>query len=511
MTLLGALIKRGITLGDRLSKTILPPALQQSRTLYKLLLQAQFTRFGKHHKFHKILADAESIKAFQQQVPISDYDDMYSEWWHLNLKNKANVTWPGKAPFYALSSGTSGSPSKYIPLTGDLQRNMFRAGLRMFFSLRKYKLPADQFTRKMLMVGGSTDLQNLGEYQVGDLSGINASKPPSWMAGYYKPGLEIAKINDWDSRIDEIAKNAPQWDIGFISGIPAWVQLTIERVCEYHKVKYIHDIWPNLRVFAHGGVFIEPYKKSFSKLFNKKVHFIDSYLASEGFIAYQNDPDDSSMRMVLNQGNFYEFLPLTAENFSVDGKVNRKAQTLTVEQVEEGVDYALIMSTCGGAWRYLIGDVVRFTDKAHAKIIITGRTKHYLSICGEHLSVDNMNQAIQFVSDKFNIAIPEYTVCGEEAETYFRHHWIIGCDYAADAQLVIDEIDKFLSEVNDDYRTERKSVLKNPVIEIVPTSNFYDFLEQSGKSTGQSKFPRVMKTDTFTTFLDFIKAEAVTK
>ena len=187
--------------------------------------------------------------------------------------------------------------------------------------------------------------------------------------------------------------------------------------------KNIHEIWPNLSVYVTGGVSFEPYRKGFDKLLGKSIYYIDSYLASEGFIAFQDEPEKRSMRLVLNGGIFHEFIPFNEENFDEDGQLRENPETLMIDQVEEGKEYALLISTCSGTWRYLIGDTIRIVDKYNSQIVITGRTKHFLSLCGEHLSVDNMNQAIERVSEEFNIAIREFTVAGIPEGSLFSHHW----------------------------------------------------------------------------------------
>ena len=221
--------------------------------------------------------------------------------------------------------------------------------------------------------------------------------------------------------------------------------------------------------------------------------YIDTYLASEGFLAYQRRPSATGMQLVLDNGIFFEFVPFNDVNFNTEGEIVENPETFMIDEVEEGKEYALLISTCAGAWRYLIGDTIKFVDKDRAEIIITGRTKHFLSLCGEHLSVDNMNKAIDLVSNELGITIKEFTVAGVSHESLFAHHWYIGSDEQVDPDLIKKLIDKKLNELNDDYAVERKHALKDIFITLLPNSAFYGWMETKGKLGGQHKFPRVLK------------------
>ncbi|HQV00647.1 MAG TPA: GH3 auxin-responsive promoter family protein, partial [Bacteroidia bacterium] len=279
---------------------------------------------------------------------------------------------------------------------------------------------------------------------------------------------------------------------GTIVGVPAWLQMLLEKIIDRYQLKNIHDIWPNLSLFVHGGVAFEPYKKSFLPLLGKPINYMETYLASEGFIALQEYPDQG-MNLVLNNGLFFEFIPFNDLNFTADGDLKGKPQTLLINEVEEDVEYALLLSSNAGAWRYLIGDVIKFTNKQRCEIAIIGRTKHYLSLCGEHLSVDNMNKAIEMVSEELNISIPEYTVAGIPYESLFAHKWFMGCDDKVQPDVLRQLLDEKLKVLNDDYRVERTSALKEVIVEVLPTSVFLDWMSARGKVGASHKFPRVMK------------------
>lgn len=280
--------------------------------------------------------------------------------------------------------------------------------------------------------------------------------------------------------------------------------MCLEMVMERYQLKNIHEIWPNLTFFVHGGVSFEPYKIGFEKLLGKPITYIETYLASEGFLAWQDKQGAKGMRLSYNQHIFFEFVPFDDTNFDSNGEMIEKPKTLMIHEVEEGKDYAILISTAAGAWRYLIGDTVKFIDKENAEIVITGRTKHFLSLVGEHLSVDNMNKAVQLVSEELNISIPEYCVTGEPVGSFFGHHWYIACDQQIDSARLAMLIDEKLCALNDDYAVERKSALKEVKLTILKENTFLSFMESRGKVGGQHKFPRVLKGAVLTDWKAFI-------
>lgn len=266
-------------------------------------------------------------------------------------------------------------------------------------------------------------------------------------------------------------------------------------------------MWPNLAFFVHGGVSFEPYKKGFEKLLGKPITYIETYLASEGFIAYQDRQNMNCMKLVTNQHIFLEFVPFDDKNFDADCEMIANPTTLMIHEVEEGKDYALLISTTAGTWRYLIGDTVKFVNKAKSEIVITGRTKHFLSLVGEHLSVENMNHAIQLVSEELNISIPEFTVAGVPHDNFFAHHWYVACNDKVDATLLAQKIDNKLKELNDDYAVERNSALKAVFLDVLSEEQFMDFMKHKGKIGGQHKFPRVLKGKMLDDWQQYLKKE----
>ncbi len=483
----------------RISKALgLPkstPRTMQLRVLKKLLRKARFTEFGQTFRFDEILLSKHLGKKYQEFVPTFNYNKIHKNWWYKTLEGVPDVCWPGKVKFYALSSGTSESASKYIPITNDILKGNKNVMIKQLINLRNYEdLPVKSLSKGWLTLGGSTQLDKYSAgYYAGDLSGITAKKSPFWFQPFYKPGKKIAKEKDWQKKLEEIVEKAPEWDIGFVVGVPAWIQMCMEMVIERYKLNTIHDIWPNLAFFVHGGVSFEPYKKGFEKLLAKPLIYIETYLASEGFIAYQESQSSHGMKLVLNEHIFFEFVPFTDDNFDADGEMVEKPEALLINEVEEGKDYALLISTTAGTWRYLIGDTIKFIDKEKAEIIITGRTKHFLSLVGEHLSVDNMNKAIQMAGQELNICIPEFTVTGIPYQGFFAHQWYVACNDNVDSEKLIELIDTKLKELNDDYAVERKSALKAVFLKVLPEQTFMDFMNSKGKIGGQHKFPRVLK------------------
>jgi hypothetical protein len=499
MAILGTLLKKGIKLRENLQQEYSSPLELQKNELKELLIAASSTEFGKYYDFHKTLSQFRRggkafYQAYKKSVPIHDYNKIYKDWWQLSLKGAKNIAWPGRIKYFALSSGTSEAASKHIPVTKEMTKAIQKTSVRQIISLSKYDLPPQVFEAGILMIGGSTHLNKKGSYFEGDLSGIQAARLPFWFQHFYKPGRKIAKTRNWDNKLNDIVKKARDWDIGIIVGVPAWIQILIEKIIDFYKVENIHEIWPNLLVYVHGGVSMDPYRKGFEKLMGRPIYYIETYLASEGFIAYQGQPNHKAMKLVLNNGIFYEFVPFDDDNFLPSGEIKSTAEAIAIDEVEEGKEYALLLSTCAGAWRYLIGDIIKFTSIEDSEIVITGRTKHFLSLCGEHLSVDNMNKAIELVSNELNISIKEFTVAGIPYQSLFAHQWYIGTDDKVDKKKLKERLDFHLKELNDDYAVERSAALKEVMVEVLPLLKFYDWMQSKGKVGGQNKFPRVMKS-----------------
>lgn len=504
-------IKLPKSVARALNLPVSSPRRQQLKVLRKMLRKACFTEFGQKYKFDEILLSRHPGNMFQQVVPTYDYNKIFKEWWYKTLEGKPDVCWPGVIKLFALSSGTSESASKYIPITKDLIRSNNITSIRHLLTLATYtNVPKRASVSKgWLLLGGSTQLQKTATYFAGDLSGIQAKNLPFWFQGLYKPGKKIAQEKDWSKKLDEIVEKAPEWDISIVVGVPAWVQLCMEKIIERYDLKSIHEVWPNLAIYVHGGVAMEPYKRGFKKLLGKPITYIETYLASEGFLAYQNRQDAKGLKLALNNNIFFEFVPFDDENFDSEGNMVTNPNTLMIHEVEEGKDYAILISTNAGTWRYLIGDTIRFVDIDKSEIIITGRTKHFLSLVGEHLSVDNMNKAIELVSEELNISIPEFTVAGIPYGSHFAHHWFIATDDKVNSEELKFLIDNKLKELNDDYEVERKHALQEIFVDVLSEQTFMNFMKAKGKVGGQHKFPRVLKGKMLEDWQKFLKGVAV--
>jgi hypothetical protein len=501
----GALIKGGLSISRRMFVEPSDEYTSQIKTLRSLLRQAEDTEFGRYFNFDKLSESKNILEDYRNTVPIFTYDKINDEWWSKAREGKSNVAWPSKIQYYALSSGTSGAPSKYIPITSELIRAFRTTAVKMYANMTVFDLPIRQYSKKMLMLSGSANLKKGNGYLYGDLSGILIHKLPLWIVSRYKPGLRIAGIDDYHQKMLAIAKEAPNWDIGFISGIPSWIQMMLEYIKDYNHVDNIHQIWPNLRIYAHGGTAFNPYKESINKLLGKPIYYMDSYMASEGFIAYQRKESDAGMHLSYNAGLYYEYIPFNEDNFDSYGELKPNANTISIQDVKEGIDYAIVLSTCAGAWRYLIGDTIRFIDKNRSLIQITGRTKHFLSVCGEHLSVDNMTVALEHVQCNLNTQIIEFTVCPVKRNNHYALKWYISADpLFENADLLTFELDHQLKKVNDDYNAVRKAVMQPPIVHALPVKVFYDFMKSKGKLGGQGKFPRVMNNRQFEEWEQFV-------
>ncbi|MEX1001134.1 MAG: GH3 auxin-responsive promoter family protein [Crocinitomicaceae bacterium] len=465
----------------------------QEDQLIKLLQKAKKTEFGQVYHFEEILSAANVKDAYRKVVPIFQYDYMFKKFWHKTLSGCEDISWPGKITNFALTSGTTSAASKRVPVSKQMIKGIKKTCLNQVLSLSELNLPSSFYQKHVLCVGGSTDLKKVNKQYEGDLSGILTGKVPHWINPYTKPSKKIRAINNWEEKLSVMVEAAPKWDVGIICGVPAWVQILIQRIIDRYKLESIFEIWPNLKVYIHGGVSFSPYVNSFNQLFKEHVIYLDTYLASEGFIGYQSATSDE-MQLVIDNNIYYEFIPFNSDHFDEDGNLINYTDALTVDEVQEGVDYALLISTNSGAFRYLIGDTIRFTMVSRLAFKITGRTKHYLSMCGEHLSVDNMTEAISNISYRKGISIDEFAVLGKQKENgNFMHKWYLASDAPINTLTFKQELDEKLCALNDDYKTEREFALETMEVEVLPTHVFYNFLKLIDKYGSQHKFPRVLK------------------
>ena len=504
MAIIGNIIKGAIAITDTISPES-KPVEEQKAVLKELLETAAETKFGLKYKFNSILEAKNLQHAYANGVPFHDYNKISKEWWTDVVNGNEDITWPGNPDYFALSSGTTGKKSKRIPVTEAMVEAIKSAGIKQVLALSNFDLPADFFEREIMMLGSSTDLNVRGEHQEGEISGISASNIPFWFKGYYKPGEDIAKIDDWDNRVQEIAKRAKDWDIGALSGIPSWMELMLKKVIDYNGLSHIHEIWPNLAVYTSGGVAFDPYEKSFNALLGKPIQVIDTYLASEGFIAFQSRPETSAMKLVTDNGIYFEFVPFKPEYINQDGSLVQDAPSFTLDKVELDQDYVLIISTVSGAWRYIIGDTIEFIDLEKAEIKITGRTKFFLNTVGSQLSVNKLNDALKQLEKEFNLKIPEYTLCAKRYDDGFYHTWYLGCATATDEVKVAEALDNYLKEANKNYKVARSKALEGVKVHFVDPRVFAEWSGANKKKGGQVKMERVMDEDKFAEWQDFAK------
>lgn len=503
MAILGEIIKGVIDLKDKFTSAS-NPVEEQQKVLKDLLDTAKDTAFGLHYNFKDILDASESSKIFSATLPYFDYHKINEEWWYRLHHGEANVTWPGVPDYFALSSGTTGNTSKRIPVTDEMISAIRNAGIAQVAALVNFDMPAEFFEKEILMLGSSTDLLERDNHLEGEISGISASNIPFWFRSYYKPGEEISQIEDWDERVQKISDNAKNWDIGALSGIPSWLELMLQKVIKDHNLKTIHDLWPNLQVYTSGGVAFSPYEKSFNALMGKPITVIDTYLASEGFIAFQERPETNAMKLVTNNGIYFEFVPFKPAYIQQDGSLTNDAPALTLSEVELGQDYALVISTVAGAWRYLIGDTIEFTDIERAEIKITGRTKFFLNTVGSQLSVNKLDAAVNHLEEVFHVKIPEYTLCAKRFDGEFYHSWYLGCTEDLAMDKVVAALDRHLQEANKNYKVARSKALKGVKVTIIPPSIFYEWNGANKKKGGQVKMERVMSEEKFKEWEAFV-------
>jgi len=460
--------------------------LHQNLLLKELIHLAKNTEFGKKYHFHQIT----DYTSFQKHVPIHTYEDLEAD----ILKMKAgakNILWPGKIAMFAKSSGTSNAKSKYIPLSKvSLQENHFKGG-KNILHIYSYKFPDKNiFTAKNLSVSGSFEEDK--SMQIGDLSAILVKNLPPWVQLKRLPSKRLALLSNWEEKIEKISNEIQEEDIASLSGVPSWNLILLQKTLQKSGKNKLQEIWPNFQLFMHGGVNFTPYKKSFRDIIGSQDFvFMETYNASEGFFAIQDnfDEEENGMLLLTNHAVFYEFLPLNDLN-------NKAAIPLQLNEVELGVNYALIITTKSGLWRYMIGDTIQFTSLNPFRIKITGRTKYFINIFGEELIEDNVNRALDTVCEKLDCVVAEYTVgpIFPNAKGQGAHEWIIEFIKKPEDMLFFTQLlDEELQRVNSDYEAKRTGdlALQFPCVHAVEKGTFYQWLKQKNKLGGQHKVPRL--------------------
>ncbi len=472
---------------------VLNPIDTQLQVFNDLIGSAQFTEFGKKYDFDKI----NSIKDFKSQVPINDYDTL-KPYIHRILEGEQNILWPSPISWFAKSSGTTSDKSKFIPISKEsLDDNHYKAGKDVLALYLKQYPQSNVISGKCLVIGGSHQINQLNaESFYGDLSAVMLQNMP--LAGQFMrtPDLSIALMNEWEQKIEMIAHTTIHENITYIAGVPTWTIVLIKRLFEIAGTNDLHEIWPNMELYLHGGVSFKPYRKQFEQFFpNGKINFQETYNASEGFFAAQDDLADEGMLLFLNHGIFYEFMPM--EEY---GKEN--PQTLSLKEVELNKNYALIISTTGGLWRYAVGDTVQFTSLNPFRIKVSGRLKHFINAFGEEVIVDNSDEAIQQACSLTGAVVNDYTAApvymtGQENGA---HEWIIEFEkLPCPLDTFVTELDKALQQINSDYEAKRHKniALRMPIVHQMPKDGFKSWLKDKGKLGGQHKVPRLSNERNF--------------
>jgi hypothetical protein len=462
------------------------PVAAQREVLQELVTRAQYTEFGKKYGFNKLF----SIKEFTQKVPLQEYNHVQP---YINrmMEGEENILWDTPIVWFAKSSGTSAEKSKFIPISDEsLQENHFKASKDVLSNYYKFFPSSNLLTGKGLVVGGSHQISKLNdEIQYGDLSAVLMQNSPFWGQWIRTPELSIALLDEWENKIEQLAQTTANENVTSLAGVPTWTLLLLKRILEIKGKQTIKEVWPNLELYINGGVSFVPYKKQFDKIIGKPINYLEIYNASEGFIAGQQSPDDDGLLLFTEHGVFYEFMPV--EEY---GKV--KPKTIGLKNVQLNKNYALVMSTTGGLWRYVIGDTVKFTSINPYKIKITGRLKHYMNAFGEEVMVDNTDKAIAIASSKTNAVVNDYTA----APVYFSegsngtHEWIIEFDTLPEnLQLFTEELDTALKTINSDYEAKRHKniALRMPIVHAAKKGTFANWLKSKGKIGGQHKVPRL--------------------
>jgi hypothetical protein len=458
----------------------------QREQLRALLRKARHTKWGAAHDFKSI----RTYEDFAARLPLQGYDDIKPHVIRM-INGEKNVLWPSVVKWYAKSSGTTNDKSKFIPVTPEIKHSQYKGGFDCVALYLRSNPESRFFSRKGLILGGSHSPSPLNQRaHYGDLSAVLIQNIPPIVNLFRVPKKRIILMDEWENKIKAIVNSTWNEDVNSLSGVPSWMLVLIKAVLEKTGKQYLTDVWPNLEVFFHGGVSFEPYREQYKALIpSGKMHYIETYNASEGFFGIQDDPSDPAMLMMPDYGIFYEFIPFNELD-------NPNPAILPLERVETGKNYAMVITTCGGLWRYLIGDTVRFTSLYPHKFIISGRTKHYINAFGEELMVDNADKAISMACCKTGAKVKEYT-----AAPLFMldkgqglHQWFIEFEKTPPSINEFESLlDKHLQELNSDYEAKRyKSISLQPLKIVVSREGaFYDWLKQKGKLGGQHKIPRL--------------------
>ena len=469
-----------------------PHEVQQA-VLRELLHAARHTAWGRRYGY----ADAPPALEFTRRVPISSYEELYPEIERV-LRGEADVLWPGRAEWFAKSSGTTNARSKFIPITrASLHEGHYRAGRDMTALATLYYPETDALGGKTLSLGGTHGPNPFrpedAASRIGDVSAVIMQNLPTWAEYIRTPPLELALLDEWEEKIERIARHVLTADVRVLAGVPTWMIVLLRRVTELAGAESIVDVWPRLGLFLHGAVAFGPYRELFRQLIpSARMHYLEIYNASEGYLALQDEPDSEDLLLLLNHGIYYEFLP--ADQWDAP-----EPRAIGLEAVELGRTYALIISTNAGLWRYKIGDTVRFTSLAPYRIRIVGRTKHFLNAFGEEVVVENADAAVAAACQATGTTVRDYTAApiyfaAHEEASRGSHQWLLEFTTPpADLPHFAQVLDDTLRQLNSDYdaKRHRDLALLPPQVLAVPAGTFVQWLARRGKLGGQHKVPRL--------------------
>lgn len=470
----------------RIEAWVQHPIASQREVLQDLVTSAQYTEFGRRYDFSSLF----STRDFKKAVPVHEYDDL-KPYIQRMMNGEENILWNTPIRWFAKSSGTTSDKSKFIPVSEESLQDCHYKGakdtLTMYYN---FNPESELLTGKGLVIGGSHTINQVNEeIHYGDLSAVLLQNSPVWGQWIRTPELAVALMDEWETKIEKLAETTIVENVTSISGVPTWTLVLFKRILEITGKSCIAEVWPSLELYIHGGVSFTPYREQFRKIVGRDIYYIDSYNASEGFFAAQDKPGEDGMLLFLDHGVFMEFMP-------VEEYGKKDPQTIGLRDVETGKNYAPVISTNGGLWRYLLGDTIQFTTLYPFRIKITGRLKHYINAFGEEVIVDNTDKAVSMACEKTGAVVNDYTA----APVYFSdngngaHEWLVEFEKEPGSlEQFTTELDKALQSINSDYEAKRYKnlALHEPVLHMMPKGLFNDWLKSKGKLGGQHKVPRL--------------------
>lgn len=467
------------------------PIETQESILFNNLSKARNTEYGELYGFKEI----SSYEEFKTHVPLVRYED-FEPFIEKARKGQPDVTWKGKIKWFAKSSGTTNAKSKFIPISEESLEDCHYAAGKMMFAIYLNNHPDTEiFKNKNLRIGGSSEIYQKYDTLFGDLSAILIDNLPFYAELRSTPNKQISLMSEWESKMKAISNAVIAEDIGCLTGVPSWMLVLLNHVLEITGKEKLDEVWPMLEVFFHGGISFKPYEENYRNLTHKKLNFYELYNASEGFFGIQDRSDSKEMLLLLDNGIFYEFIPM--EEFESDNP-----RVVQLQDVEVGKNYAIVITTNGGLWRYIIGDTVKFTSKDPFRIVISGRTKHFINAFGEELIIENAEEGLKRACQKTGAIVKEFTAgpIYMEGNSKGAHEWIVEFEKMPENLEEFARIlDETLQELNSDYEAKRyKNITLNPLkLNVAKPDLFFNWMKSRGKLGGQNKVPRLANSREF--------------